>query len=130
MCLNMTYIILAFMDIGKRTFLNNKKGKRFPYDFLLVEFLKGESISRVRYRVVQHLYSGYGIRIRERGSEFTDHSRVSENRVELDSYVSERKLFEALAKHFSEVEKIPVGSIAFRWENGSLKMPSEASVQT
>jgi len=113
------------MGIGRRRFLSNKKGKKSPFDFLLVEFPKGESIVRVRYRVVQYLYSGYAIQIRERGSEFTDHSQVSEKRIELGSHISERKLFETLARRFSEVEKIPVDSVAFKWENGSLKMPLE-----
>jgi len=116
------------LGIGKRTFTSRKKGKKSPYDFLFVEFPKGESIVRIRYRVIQYLYSGHGIRIRERGSEFTGHSQVSENRVEVDSYVSERGLFEAIAKHISEKEKVPIDSIAFRWENGSLRLPkSEVS---
>jgi hypothetical protein len=110
------------------TFTSRKKGKKYPFDFLFVEFPKGESIVRIRYRVIQYLYSGQGVRIRERGSEFTGHSRVSENRVEVDFYVSERRLFEAIAKHISEKEKVQVDSIAFRWENGSLKMPKELPI--
>jgi hypothetical protein len=78
---------------------------------------------RFRYRVIQYLYGGQGVRIRERGSAFTGHSQVSENRIEVDSYVSERGLFEAVAKHISEKEKVPIDSIVFRWESGSLKMP-------
>jgi hypothetical protein len=113
------------MGIGKRTFISRKKGKRFPFGFLLVEFPKEESIVRVRYRVIQYLYSGYGIQIRERGSEFTGHNRVSENRIEVGTYISSEKLFETLAKHISKEEKIPADSIAFRWENHSLKMPLE-----
>jgi hypothetical protein len=111
------------MGIGKRTFISRKKGKRSPFDFLFVEFPKGESIIRIRYRVVQYLYSGYGIQIRERGSEFAGHNRVSENRVEVGTYISEEKLFETLAKHISKEEKISADSITFRWENQSLKMP-------
>lgn len=79
--------------------------------------------------MIQYLYSGYGIQVRERGSEFTGHSRVSEKRIEVGTYISEGKLFETLAKHISEEEKIPVDSIAFRWENGSLKMPLETPAE-
>jgi hypothetical protein len=118
------------VDIGKRAFLSRKKGKRFPFDFLFVEFPKGDSIVRIRYRVVQYFYSGYGIQIKERGSEFTGHSRISKNRIEVGSHISKERLFETLTRRLSEQEKISADSIAFRWENGSLKMSSEASVQT
>jgi len=116
---------LTFVSIGKRTFLSRKKGKKPSFDFLFVEFPKGDSLVRIRYRVVQYLYSGWAIQIRERGSEFASHSRVSENRIEVGTYISEGKLFETLARRLSEQEKIPADSIAFRWENGSLKMPLE-----
>lgn len=119
---------LTFMSIGKRAFPGRKKGKKIPFDFLFVEFPKGDSTVRIRYRVVR-LYSGYGIQIRERGSEFAGHKRISKNRIEVGSYTSEERLFETLARRLSEREKIPADSIAFRWENGSLKMPLETPVE-
>lgn len=103
-----------------------KKGLKFSFDFLLVEFRKGGLLVRFRYRVVQHPYSGYGIQIRESGSQFTADSRVRGNRVEVGDRVSESQLFEAVAEYISGKEKIPVAAVAFRWENGSLKMPAMA----
>jgi len=117
------------MGSGRRVFSSHKKGKKFPQDFLFVEFPKGNSLVRIRYRVVQYLYSGYGIQIRERGSEFAGHSRVSQNRIEIGTYISEGKLFETLARRLSEQEKITADSITFRWENKSLKMPLETLPQ-
>jgi len=113
------------MGAGKRAFPSRKKGESFPFDFLFVEFPKGDSTVRIRYRVVRYLYSGYGIEIKERGSEFAGHKRISENRIEVGSYISEERLFETLARRLSEQEKILADSITFRWENGSLKIPLE-----
>jgi len=118
---------LTSMVIGKRAFLSRKKGKRSSFAFLFVEFPKGDSLVRIRYRVVRYLYSGYGIEIKERGSEFAGYRRISKNKIEVGSHTSEKKLFETLIRRLSEQEKIPADSIAFRWETGSLKIPLETS---
>lgn len=106
--------------------LIRKKGKKFPFAFLLVEFQKGDLLLRFRYKVVQQPYSGCGVEIRESGSKWSEASRVRENRVAVASSVCERMLFETLTRHVSEKERVPVDSITFRWENESLKMPIEA----
>lgn len=94
-----------------------KKGQKFPFGFLLAEFRKEDSLLRLRYRIVRHPYSDYGIRIRESRSEYTSNSRVSENRVYIGSKISERCLFESLAKYIAEKEKVSAASIIFKWDN-------------
>jgi hypothetical protein len=101
-----------------------KKGLK---GFLLVEFRKGALLVRLRFKVVL-TSSGYWIQIRESKSQWIGDSRLRQSRIEVGDHVSERQLFEAMAKYISNKEKIPVASVAFRWENGSLGLPkSEVS---
>jgi hypothetical protein len=102
-----------------------QKGVPLPFDFLLAEFRKGGLLFRVRYRVVQFPSLYHSIQIRERGSKWSEASKVRENRAVVGSLVSEKRLFKAMAKHVSEHYKISTDSIVFRWEDGSLRLPKK-----
>jgi len=90
-----------------------RKGQK---GFLLVEFRKGALLVRLRFKVVL-TSSGYGIEIRETR---TKKGKLRANRVVVGDRVSERQLFEAMTEYISNKERIPIASIACRWENGSL----------
>jgi hypothetical protein len=94
-----------------------------PHDFLLAEFRKEGLIFRVRYRIVQVPSLDHSIEIRASGSEWSEAGRVRENRAVVGVLVSEKSLFNAMAKHVSERFKTPIEFLVFRWEDRSLKMP-------
>lgn len=107
-----------------------KKGSKCPVDFFLIEFQGKNSTERMRFKVIEYPALVHSIHIREKGSCLSKNSQVAENRVEIHRYISEKKLMEAMRRYISERFKASADSITFRWENGSLKMSSEASVQT
>ncbi|MCW4046179.1 MAG: hypothetical protein NWE99_01255 [Candidatus Bathyarchaeota archaeon] len=84
--------------------------------FLLVEFRKGSLLARLRFKIVL-ASSGYRIEIRETR---TKKGKLRANRIAVGDRISERRLFEAMTEYISNKEKIPLASIACRWENGSL----------
>lgn len=102
-----------------------QKGVPLPYDFLLVEFRKEGLIFRVRYRIVQFPSLDHSIQIKDSGSKVSENSQVRENRAVVGGLVSEKMLFRAMAKRVSERYKIPIDSIVFRWEDGSLRLPQK-----
>ena len=109
------------METPKRGW--HKKGLK---GYLLIEFRKGALLVRLRFKVLLS-FGGYGIEIMESGSKWSGGIR-RQNRIEIGGRVSESQLFEAMAEHISAKEKIPIDSITFRWDDGSLKMPkSEVS---
>ena len=104
-----------------------KKGLK---GFLLVEFRKGALLARLRFKVIL-TSSGCGVEIRESGSKWSE-GILRQNRIAIGDHVSESRLFEMMAEYISDKEKIPIASIACRWEDGSLSLPrsdkSEVSI--
>lgn len=105
------------MEFGKRTCVSRKKGLK---GYLLIEFRKGALLVRLRFKVVL-TSSGYGVEIRESGSKWSE-GILRQSRVVIGDRVSEGQLFGTMAEYISAKEKIPIASIAFRWEDGSLEM--------
>jgi hypothetical protein len=100
-----------------------KKGLK---GFLLVEFRKGALLVRLRFKVLL-TSSGYSVEIRESGSQWQS-GKLRGNRVVVGDQVSERQLFKTIAEYISNKERIPIASIAFRWEWRYARLPkSEVS---
>jgi hypothetical protein len=110
------------METPKRAPKKGLKG------FLLVEFRKDALLTRLRFKVLLTLSGygirGYGIQITKSGSKWLK-GILKHNRVVIGDRVSERQLFETMAEYISAKEKIPIASIAFRWENRSFRLPKK-----
>lgn len=100
-----------------------KKGLK---GFLLVEFQKGALLVRLRFKVIL-TSSSFAIEIRESGSKWSE-GIFRQNRIAIGDHISERRLFETMAEYISDKEKVPVDSVIFRWQSGSLRLLPKSEV--